>query len=80
MDYLGIGISPPVSETGEPSTDVRGDTEQNVTTQVGTRTWSKPSMSETGLSQSFSRPRGAQSPIISGRGIVVCLETTRLSL
>ncbi|KAL4227150.1 hypothetical protein ACF0H5_015123 [Mactra antiquata] len=71
MDYLGIGISPPASENGEQSNEVqRGDTDQNLTTQVGTRTWSKPSMSETGMSQAFSRPRGTQSPIISGRGIV----------
>ena len=71
MDYLGIGVtSPPNSEMGEP--DIRGDTtDQNLTTQMGTRTWSKPSISET-MSQSFPRPsRAVQSPIQSGRGIVV---------
>lgn len=72
MDYLGIGVqSPAGSEAGDPTTDIlRGDTDQNLTTQLGTRTWSKPSMSDT-MSQTYNRPRGAQSPIISGRGIVV---------
>lgn len=73
MDYLGIGVpSPPLSDAGDIATDVvqRGDTDQNLTTQLGTRTWSKPSMSDT-MSQSYNRPRGAQSPIISSRGIVV---------
>ncbi|XP_060555244.1 leucine-rich repeat and guanylate kinase domain-containing protein-like isoform X1 [Ruditapes philippinarum] len=72
MDYLGIGVpSPPLSDAGDMATDVvqRGDTDQNLTTQLGTRTWSKPSMSDT-MSQSYNRPRGAQSPIISSRGIV----------
>ena len=71
MDYLGIGItSPPNSEIGD--TDARGDnTDQNITTQMGTRTWSKPSISES-MSQTFPRSsRNVQSPIQSGRGIVV---------
>ena len=73
MDYLGIGVtSPPGSDTGEPTMDAtRGDTDQNLTTQMGTRTWSRPSMTDT-MSQPFTRTRGGvQSPIIGGRGIVV---------
>ena len=67
MDYLGIGMaSSPTSELGEGD---RGEnTEQNMTTQMGTRTWSK---SET-MSQTLPRAgRAVQSPIPSGRGIVV---------
>lgn len=72
MDYLGIGLSSPqASDTGDPTMEAtRGDTDQNLTTQLGTRTWSRPSMTDT-MSQSFQRTRGVQSPIIGGRGIVV---------
>lgn len=73
MDYLGIGLnSPPGSENGEQPTDAmtRAETDQNLTNQLTTRTWSKPG-SDMATSQPFTRSRGAQSPIFSGRGIVV---------
>ncbi|KAH3819244.1 hypothetical protein DPMN_120978 [Dreissena polymorpha] len=71
MDYLGIGItSPSGSEAGDQPTEAtRGDTDMNITTQAGTRTWSKPT--DVPGTQPFQRSRGAQSPIISGRGIIV---------
>ncbi|XP_052213909.1 leucine-rich repeat and guanylate kinase domain-containing protein-like [Dreissena polymorpha] len=70
MDYLGIGItSPSGSEAGDQPTEAtRGDTDMNITTQAGTRTWSKPT--DVPGTQPFQRSRGAQSPIISGRGII----------
>lgn len=73
MDYLGIGMSsPPASDAGDPTMEAtRGDTDQNLTTQMGTRTWSRPSMTDT-ISQPFTRTRAVQSPVIGGRGIVVC--------
>ena len=72
MDYLGIGMaSPNTSDVGDVIPDnQRENTDQNLQMQMGTRTWSRPSLSES-VSQPFTRQRATQSPIISGRGIVV---------
>ncbi|WAR26726.1 LRGUK-like protein, partial [Mya arenaria] len=73
MDYLGIGLSSPQgSDDGEQPTDAmtRPDTDQNLTTQLGTRTWSRPTGTDMMTSQPFPRSLGDQTPTVSGRGIV----------
>lgn len=77
MDYLGINIpTPPMSEQGE-TTESHGTTEPTVAGQNGGsaalgRAWSKASIADSlTLSQAHTWTIKAQSPILSGRGIVV---------
>ncbi|XP_052090305.1 leucine-rich repeat and guanylate kinase domain-containing protein-like [Mytilus californianus] len=63
-DYLGISLTSEQSESGdEEETVVEGQQ-----TQMGTRTWSKPSLPDS-LSQPYTRGK-TQSPVQSGRGIL----------
>lgn len=66
-DYLGISLTSEQSESGDDEeTIVEGQQ-----TQMGTRTWSKPSLPDS-LSQPYTRGK-TQSPVQSGRGILVIL-------
>lgn len=69
MDYLGISIPSFESEAGDVMETK--DTENAPTgTQLGTRTWSRPSIPDS-MSQQYTRGKTTQSPSLSGRGILV---------
>lgn len=72
MDYLGISIPSFESEAGDVMETK--DTENAPTgTQLGTRTWSRPSIPDS-MSQQYTRGKTTQSPSLSGRGILVSQE------
>lgn len=72
MDYLGISIPSFESEAGDVMETK--DTENAPTgTQLGTRTWSRPSIPDS-MSQQYTRGKTTQSPSLSGRGILVSKE------
>ncbi|XP_033744954.1 leucine-rich repeat and guanylate kinase domain-containing protein-like [Pecten maximus] len=71
MDYLGISLnrSPAGSIDGDAETHI--ETDVHGTTQIGTRTWSKPSIADSaGMSQAYTRTKATQSPVQSGRGML----------
>ena len=67
MDYLGISLPSYGSEIGD--IDIK-DIENTAPTQLGTRTWSRPSIPDS-MSQPYARGKSTQSPVLSGRGILV---------
>lgn len=75
MDYLGISIPSFESEAGDIMETK--DTENAPTgTQLGTRTWSRPSIPDS-MSQQYTRGKTTQSPSLSGRGILEAMSLKR---
>ena len=78
MDYLGISVPSFESEVGDMAETK--DTENNAPTgtQMGTRTWSRPSIPDS-MSQAYTRGKTTQSPSLSGRGILVSVSVISTS-
>ncbi|XP_048741969.1 leucine-rich repeat and guanylate kinase domain-containing protein-like [Ostrea edulis] len=69
MDYLGISIPSYESEVGDITETKDTDNNAPTGTQLGTRTWSRPSIPDS-MSQQYTRGKTTQSPVLSGRGIL----------
>lgn len=69
MDFLGLSLTS--AETTSYGDIGRETTEANQTIQMGSRSFSKPSIADSSnVPQSYARQKTTQSPVLSGRGIL----------